>query len=130
VIHNDKIQEIAMLNDRDRSEEINKRMDKIYFETTKGSKRLKMKKLRLWNGRPYKVLDSSDYCRYTHISVAAYSRADARRVCVEAGKNDPGDKEIKEYWNECWGKDMAGITPERGLWVVRGYGNAPERIKN
>jgi hypothetical protein len=33
---------------------------------------------------------------------------------------DPGAREIKEYWSKCWGNDMNGITPERGIWVTKG----------
>lgn len=86
------------------------------------------KKLRLWNGRPYGVLPVNQ-CRDAHIFVAAYSVADARRVCVEAGMYDPGAHEVSNYWSaDCWGSAMEGVTPERGLWVVRRYGGKPERI--
>jgi len=73
-----------------------------------------MKKLKLWNGRSYGVIGS---VIDSHINVAAYSRVDVRRLCLEAGLNDPGDTEIKEYWSECWGNSMSGITPERGIWL-------------
>lgn len=76
-------------------------------------------KLRLWNGRPYGVLPPREW-KDTSVCVAAYSMADARRVCLEAGMTDPGAREVKEYWSECWGNDMAGITPERGIWVTKG----------
>jgi hypothetical protein len=77
------------------------------------------KKLRLWNGRPYGVLPQSEW-KHSHICVAAYSMADARRVCLEAGMSDPGATEVKEYWSECWGDDMNGIAPERGIWITKG----------
>lgn len=80
------------------------------------------KQLRLWNGRPYGVLPHSEW-KNAHVCVAAYSMEDARRVCLEAGMRDPGVREIKEYWSECWGNDMDGITPERGIWVT-GFGKA------
>ena len=77
------------------------------------------KELRLWNGRPYGVLPQSEW-KHASVCVAAYSIADARRVCVEAGMNDPGANEVTEYWSECWGNDMNGIAPERGIWVSKG----------
>ncbi len=77
-----------------------------------------MKALRLFNGRPYGILPN-DMWKGSHVCIAAYSIADAQRVCVEAGLHDPGYHEIKEYFSECWGNDMSGITPERGVWVTR-----------
>lgn len=85
-----------------------------------------VKTLRFWNGRPYGVLPHSEW-KDAHIFIAAYSIADARRVCVEAGYGDPGYQEIKEYWSECWGNRMAEVKPERGLWVTHGYNGEPER---
>ena len=55
--------------------------------------------------------------------------SDARRVCVEAGMRDPGATEIKNYFSECWGNDMDGVTPERGLWVTR-RGQPAERVRH
>lgn len=32
--------------------------------------------------------------------------------------NDPGDREIKEFWMEgCWGDVMDSVALERGLWL-------------
>lgn len=76
------------------------------------------KELKLWTGRPYGVLPPSEW-KHAHVCVAAYSAADARRVCLEAGMNDPGAKEIKDYWFECWGRGMEGIIPVRGIWVTK-----------
>lgn len=85
--------------------------------------------LKLWNGRPYAVLESDDW-KDAHLFVAAYSAADARRVCVEAGQRDPGATELSKYWSAgCWGNSMAGVEPERGLWVVRGIRGVPERLR-
>lgn len=86
-----------------------------------------MKTLRFWNGRPYGILPQAQW-KGAHACIAAYSMADARRVCVEAGMSDPGASEIKNYFSECWGNDMAGVTPERGLWVTR-RGQPAERVR-
>jgi hypothetical protein len=87
----------------------------------------KKKVLKIWNGR-----GSEDR---SHLYLAAYSRADAARLLVEAypyttvGQGIP---ELKNYFVEgCWGKTMDGITPERGVWITRnGYetNQVPERI--
>lgn len=69
------------------------------------------KQLKIWNGR---------WGGGSHVYVAAYSRADAGRLlCKAAGYQLRGiDREIKEYFSEGhWGRRMAGITPERGVWV-------------
>lgn len=85
--------------------------------------------LKLWNGRPYGVLPQEDW-KTAHIFVAAYSAADARRVCVEAGQSDPGANEVSKYWSAgCWGNSMDGVTPERGLWVVHGVDGMPQRLR-
>lgn len=84
------------------------------------------KKLKLWNGRWYPYRGESAY-------VAAYSRADAVRLLHSIKDVHISDSEIKNYWaggtTDCyWGNQMAGITPERGVWVVRKRGTAPERL--
>lgn len=85
--------------------------------------RKKATALRCWNGRPYALgLIDPDL----HVCLAAYSIADAQRVCTELGFEKPSYREITEYWSERWGNDMAGIVPERGLWFVRERGK-PER---
>lgn len=80
------------------------------------------KPLRLWNGRPYGVLSQKEW--HLHVNIAAYSIADACRVCTESGLHDPGYREIKEYWSECWGNNMEGIIPQRGIWTVK-HGEKP-----
>jgi len=71
------------------------------------------KTLRLWNGR---------WQDRGHVYVAAYTRAEAGRLLVQAaGREIPAiDREIREYFSECWGNPMEGITPERGVWVQTG----------
>jgi hypothetical protein len=73
----------------------------------------KKKTLRLWNGR---------WQDRGHVYVAAYTRADAGRLLSQAaGCTLPAiDREIRDYFNECWGNTMEGITPERGVWVRSG----------
>lgn len=91
------------------------------------------KALKLWNGSGNAVRKNDDPLwqgfrinAYSKAYVAAYSRADARRVIVEYCGHDPGDAELRDYWHECWGKSMQGITPERGLWVD--LGNGPVKV--
>ena len=86
-----------------------------------------VKQLKLWNGRWYPYRGQTVY-------VAAYSRADAVRLIntVAEGRR-VSDSEIKTYWSGgtatcCWGDAMKGITPERGVWLVRKRGDAPERL--
>ena len=86
-----------------------------------------MKTLKFWNGRVYGILPQAQW-KNTHACIAAYSMADARRVCVEAGMSDPGATEIKNYFSECWGNDMAGVAPERGLWITR-RGQDPQHVR-
>ena len=89
------------------------------------------RKLRLWNGRAYCCRKPSDpfwkgvpHNEGGNAYVAAYSRADVRRVIEEYTGYKPGDTEIREYWSpDCWGNAMDGITPERGLWVSKGNYN-------
>jgi hypothetical protein len=84
-----------------------------------------MKALKLWNG-------GGACCKKTGdpmwdlvplngaptAFVAAYSRADARRVIAEYCGNLPADSELSVYWNEgTWGAAMEGVEPERGLWL-------------
>jgi len=81
----------------------------------------KPKPLKCWNGN-WKGNGS-------HIYVCAYSRADAGRLLVEYGASSRGiDKYIKDYFAECWGHAMDGITPERGVWVVNFHGAEPSRV--
>ena len=60
--------------------------------------------------------------------VAAYSRADVRRVIAEYTGSPTSDKELREYWSECWGNSMDGIPCERGLWLQFRHGEQPIRV--
>lgn len=92
------------------------------------------KELKLWNGRASWMRKPEDPLwngvrvnSCTHAYVAAYSRADARRVIQEYTGSMASDNEIKEYWNEgCWGNDMKGIDPVRGMWLS--FGGAPVKV--
>ena len=61
--------------------------------------------------------------------VAAYSRADARRVIAEYTGSEPSDSYIRDYWS-CghWGNSMKGIEVERGLWLQFGFNGYPVRV--
>ncbi len=79
-----------------------------------------MKTLKLFNGR--------GWGSGQHAYVAAYSQADARRVCEELGYQLTAS-ELKVYWSHgCWGTRMDGITPERGLWLQENWHEVPKRI--
>jgi len=96
-----------------------------------------MKKLKLFNGRDWEH-------RGGHLYVAAHSLQDASILISEAyckvrGLVDRPDIRImptsylREYWFKgCWGTDMDGITPERGVWWGKSNGHGmsekPERI--
>lgn len=85
-----------------------------------------MKKLKFWNGRPYGVLPQNQW-KDRHIYIAAYSIADARRLCAEVGR-DPGQNEFKEYFANCWGNAMNEVNPERGVWYVEGHRGTPVKL--
>lgn len=91
------------------------------------------KQLKLWNGRAYALRRAKDpmwegvrHNDYQTACVAAYSRADARRVIYEYCGMDIGDPELRDYWNSGWGDRMQNVTPERGLWIDLGKG--PVRV--
>ena len=95
------------------------------------------KKLKIWNGRGYCCYKPNDPKwsalngkHNAHAYVAAYSRADARRVIHEYCGFMPPDSEIRDYWSEgAWGKSMEGVIPERGLWIQFDRHNSkPERV--
>lgn len=92
------------------------------------------RQLKLWNGRPSWAVLRSDSPEWTrsrdgrdaHMYVAAYSVADLRRMCEAYTGHDPGSHEITQYWSaDCWGLNMDGVVPKRGIWVVIGYGHEP-----
>lgn len=85
-----------------------------------------MRELKIWNGRAYCCYNPDDprwegiqqHRGHHTIYAAAYSRADLRRLITEYCGRDPGETEIRKYWNEgVWGKHMEGISPQRGLWL-------------
>ncbi len=94
------------------------------------------KTLKIWNGRGYCCIKPSDPLfsgmrpnGYVHAYVAAYSRADARRVIEEYTGIDPKETELRDYFSEgCWGNAMVNITPERGLWIIVGHNSDPVRV--
>lgn len=88
----------------------------------------KARQLKLWNGRAYCCYKPSDPRwkgndpgRGATISAAAYSRADLRRLIAEYCGEAPSDGELRTYFAECWGNDMDGITPERGIWLTNDH---------
>lgn len=90
-----------------------------------------MKKLKCWNGRAYGVLPYSQWKRgndTAHVYVCAHSVADIQRLCLELGLEAPTRGEVANYWSPHWGNSMAGIPPERGIWVQYGRSEPPKRI--
>lgn len=91
------------------------------------------RELKIWNGRGYCARKYDDPLwgatpdnASSSLYAAAYSRADLRRLIKEYCGNDPGDNELKTYFTEgAWGRNMEGVTPERGLWLKVGYGSEP-----
>lgn len=69
------------------------------------------KTLKLYNGRGDKQGE--------HLYVGAYSRADAARMLDKLYNRGVNywQREIKEYFSDCWGNAMLGIEPRRGVWV-------------
>jgi hypothetical protein len=91
--------------------------------------------LRCWNGCALWMRREDDE-RWKNVPfngsvsgyVAAYSRADARRVIAQYTGMEPSDTELREYWSECWGNSMDGITCERGLWIQFSDHEKPVRV--
>ncbi len=81
------------------------------------------KKLLLLNGR-------WNFGNGSHIYIAAYSVADACRICNEVvGYESNWRNEINIYFSKgCWGRLMDGIEPERGAWVSEHRYDKPERV--
>lgn len=74
------------------------------------------RKLKLFNGRGYGGRE--------YLSIAAYSRADAARMLEKLYGLSTGqwERELRDYFGECWGNTMAGIEPKRGVWVTKEIG--------
>lgn len=86
------------------------------------------KKLILFNGRGH----GNKYLGY-HFYIAAHSYVDAGHLLTEATRHSARDnwyRELKTYYSRgCWGDRMAGITPERGLWVHKDQsGERPVKV--
>lgn len=87
------------------------------------------KPLQLWHGPGNALRKSGEAIwegvrtnAYSCAFVAAYSRADARRVIAAYLGRDIGDRELRDYWGNCTFSAMGGVLPERGLWVDVGKG--------
>ncbi len=75
--------------------------------------------LKLYNGRPHgKYLKKQDY-KDAHFNIAAFGKSQARLIIDEFAGTRLSQREIREYYAECWGNNMAGIVPDKpGLWVT------------
>lgn len=93
--------------------------------------------LKIWNGNGMSSCRKRDDPMwrdvpgnaYVHAFVAAFSRADARRVIEEYCGRLPTDSELRDWWSEgAWGTAMAGVEPERGLWLQVDQNKPPVRV--
>lgn len=73
---------------------------------------MKKRELKFWNGRGWGIYQEK------HMSVAAYSRAQAARLlsaaCFEGHEGMISVYEIKNYYHQCWGtymKDVVATEP-------------------
>lgn len=81
-------------------------------------------KLRCWNGHGWGnawVGGTRNPKCVDGYSVCARSKAEAVRLLCKASGMRFTKLEIEKYASECWGNEMAGITPEVGVWVRRVY---------
>ncbi len=88
------------------------------------------KKLRCWNGRPWTTAWIGNKKNPDHFDsyyVCAESVSEAVRIIQKLVPSFTRS-EITVYASECWGNVMSGITPEKGLWIARGYNSKPERL--
>lgn len=70
------------------------------------------RKLKLFSGRGCSPRE--------RLFIAAYSRADACRLLHQQYRGiscSSWDRELKEYFSECWGTEMDSVTPVRGVWL-------------
>lgn len=67
--------------------------------------------LKLFNGR----WDG----RKLHGNICAYTKKQAVELAHKAGQHGFSLNELNTYWSKCWGDDMAGISPEVGVWITQ-----------
>lgn len=74
------------------------------------------RKLKLWNGMGW--ING----KQVHLSVAAFSMADAATLLRERGVACVSPNYIKTHWSPCWGtaQEKAVPTPARGVWDFAG----------
>jgi len=78
------------------------------------------RKLRIWNGRGHGRLLGNH-----HFYVAAYSVREAVQIINEHAKCHITSNEINEYYSQCWGNPMNGITPETPCLYAQLHNNVP-----
>ena len=73
---------------------------------------MKVKKLKIWNGR-------GDYHTYDHFYVAAYTQKQAVELINKFAYIEISTYELKKYYaHGCWGTSMKDIEPDVGLWAT------------
>lgn len=72
------------------------------------------RKLKLWNGRCYGGMERM------HANIAAYTQKEAIELGQQAFSSFTRT-ELTQYWSNCWGNDMVGVTPTvPGVWITYG----------
>lgn len=81
------------------------------------------KQLKLWNGRGHGKYNKR------HINVAAYSQKQAAELVAQACATYISIGEIREFYSQCWGNSMKGITPTIPcVYVEASPLSTPERV--
>jgi hypothetical protein len=79
--------------------------------------------LKYWNGRGHGIY------RKAHINVAAFSQKQAAELVGMACKTHISIGEIREYYSQCWGDSMDGIsTSIPGVFVEEKRGQPVRKV--
>lgn len=100
------------------------------------AEKAKQKQLKVWNGRASWISFEDrrkvpHHNSSPHMYIAAYSVKDAEALIEEyAGYKPTGvAREMRVYFAPMWGRNMDGITPERGIWIQFAQNEKPVRVK-
>ena len=87
---------------------------------------MKTPKLLLFNGVGQRDRRGKEW---VHFYVAAHSRVDAARMMEQLCYRPSWNGTIAQYWGQCWGKQMAGITPECGVWGITRIDSGESKVE-
>lgn len=80
------------------------------------------KKIQIFNGRGqyrrYAHIEKGQPSKCEHVYIGAESKVDAVRVMQEAGFHFTLSELNVYFCKDCWGDNMKGIEPQRGVWVT------------